>query len=301
MVYRNLFATVVTFPAPSSNYRGEASSNLSPIQTISIGGEQRAVMSGETLRNEKRKTLASYGLPCNRSRVFDAGQPAVHFESCPDPDKYCDDFIFGWLMAVKEAKEKELRNEGKLKHPLRRDSIFRVNMAVALNPFMNDTLLHQSPVHDKESPWQNSAKSALLLHQVSFTAFQYPFALLYSDCRAKKEWIKALLRAISEANGAAGNHARSYFDMSPASIVARLTPRLAAGYEMYGFTAPGSFPSISRLNESDLPADEFWIGGEVVRQMNPDEVARLKSLGANLFASPDRLMDSLSENFLGQG
>jgi len=299
MQYRNLFATVVTHAAPSANYRGESSSNLTPLQTISIGGEERAVIASEALRNGIRGMLPSYEIPCNRTRVLDAGQPAVSFKNYPNPDKFADDFIFGWLVAMKDEEAKKLRKEGQLTHPLRRDSIFRINMAVALSPFMNDTLLHQSPVHEN-SPWQNSKNSALLLQQVSLTAFQYPFALLYADCRPKKEWIKALLRAISEASGVAGNHARTYFDMSPASIIARLTPRLAAGYDLYGFDSPDSFLSLSRLNEDDLPADEFWIGGEVVRLMNREEADRLQSLGAHLFASPDRLMDDLSEHFLGQ-
>ena len=48
--------------------------------------------------------------------------------------------------------------------------------------------------------------------------------------------MKALLKAIGELNDVAGNHARSYFEMAPASIVVRLTPQLVAGYQTYCFT-----------------------------------------------------------------
>jgi CRISPR-associated protein Cst2 len=84
------------------------------------------------------------------------------------------------------------------------------------------------------SPWKNSAKSALLHREVAHTAYQYPFALAYSDCKAKPEWVKPLIDAISQLSDVAGGHARSYYEMAPSSVVARLTPNLVAGYNTYG-------------------------------------------------------------------
>jgi CRISPR-associated protein Cst2 len=74
------------------------------------------------------------------------------------------------------------------------------------------------------------------------TAFQYPFALNLDDCKPKPDWTKALLKAVGELNDVAGNHARSYYEMAPASVVVRLTKSLVAGYRTYGFEADPSRP-----------------------------------------------------------
>ena len=72
--------------------------------------------------------------------------------------------------------------------------------------------------------WQNATTSALLHRETAVTAFQYPFALNLDDFGfdsedsvTRKKWFISLLKAISELNGVAGNHARSYFEMAPAT------------------------------------------------------------------------------------
>ena len=59
----NLFATVLTYPAPSANYRGESEENRSVIQKITYGRFEYPIISPEAMRNALRETLASYGLP----------------------------------------------------------------------------------------------------------------------------------------------------------------------------------------------------------------------------------------------
>lgn len=310
--YKNLFATVLTYAAPSSNYRGEGEASRNVIQRIGKGGKEYAVVSPESIRNALREILADYGLPHNRTRLPDAGQPAVKFQELPDADKFVDDFLFGFLVA-KDEYVKQLKKKEK---PAKSDSVFRQNLAVATTPYRYDATLHQSPMFNKKfgSPWQNTDKESALLHrEVSLTAFQFPFALAYSDCKDKKQWVKALLEAISELNGVAGNHARSYFEMIPRSIVARLTPRLAAGFNTYGFNEFGEFPELSRIHSdedsklSDLPGNEFWVGGEVVRMMKNSEQTELQELyqnlkneGVQLYESPERLLSDLGEAFLNQ-
>ncbi len=95
----NLFATVLTYPAPSANYRGESEENRSVIQKITYGRFEYPIISPESMRNALRETLASYGLPRNRTRLNDEDQLAVKFADYPDPDKYADDFFFGYLVA----------------------------------------------------------------------------------------------------------------------------------------------------------------------------------------------------------
>ena len=54
----NLFATVLTYPAPSANYRGESEENRSVIQKITYGRFEYPIISPESIRNALRETLA---------------------------------------------------------------------------------------------------------------------------------------------------------------------------------------------------------------------------------------------------
>src|SRR5690606_16313281 len=65
----NLFATVLTYPAPSANYRGENELNRSVIQKVTDGRFDYAIISPEAMRNALREILAGYGLECNRRRL----------------------------------------------------------------------------------------------------------------------------------------------------------------------------------------------------------------------------------------
>jgi CRISPR-associated protein Cst2 len=182
--------------------------------------------------------------------------------------------------------------------PAKRDSVLRMNMAVALTPYRFDATFHQSPLNAGASTWKNSSTSALLHREVAHTAYQYPFALAGSDCKAKPEWIKALLAAIAQLSDVAGGHARSYYEMAPKSIVARLTPSLVAGYNTYGFDEQGSFTDLKRINEHDLPADEFWIGGELARNMDDAKKKELADAGVTFYDNPQTLLADLAEAFL---
>ena len=84
--------------------------------------------------------------------------------------------------------------------------------------------------------------------------------------------------------------------MAPASIVVRLTSAIVAGYDTYGFDEDGKFKELNRINENDLPADEFWLGGEIVRKM--DESQKAKINGAHLYDNPQKLIAALAEEFL---
>jgi CRISPR-associated protein Cst2 len=289
---KNLFATILTYPAPSSNYRGESEENRTVLQKIAKGNKEYTVISPESMRNALREILIKKELPCNRKRLHDQDQLAVEFKEFPNAEKFADDFIFGFMVADKVAIT---ANKGM---PPKRDSIFRMNLAVALTPYRFDAMFNQSPMNAGISTWKNSAKSALLHREVSHTAYQYPFALAYSDCKAKPEWVKPLIDAISQLSDVAGGHARSYFEMAPSSVVARLTPNLVAGYNTYGFNDRGEFPELDRIKDSDLPGNEFWLGGEIVRNMPPAQREYLTNQGVNLYENPQKMLTDLADNFL---
>src|SRR3954468_13691775 len=113
----NLFATVLTYPAPSANYRGESELNRSVIQKVTDGRFDYPIISPEAMRNALREILAGYKLPCNRERLHDEEQLAVKFLDYPDPVKYVDDFFFGYLVAAgnkeRAAIRKELKEAGR--------------------------------------------------------------------------------------------------------------------------------------------------------------------------------------------
>ncbi len=306
----NLFATVLTYPAPSANYRGESEENRSVIQKITYGRFEYPIISPESIRNALRETLAKLGLPRNRTRLTDEDQLAVKFADYPDPDKYADDFFFGYLVAASGKDRATIRTKikeaGRDESTFRfkRDSVFRMNLARGVEPYRNNAVFTQSPLTSADSPWQNAKTSALLHRETVLTAFQYPFALNLDDCKAKPEWTRALLKAIGELNDVAGNHARSYFEMAPASIVLRLTTQLVAGYDTYGFTSTGDFPEVVDgilHGDGDYPAGEFHIGGKIVKDMKPERIEELRSKGATLERDPRKVLAIAGEKAFPAG
>jgi CRISPR-associated protein Cst2 len=77
MTSKNMFATVLTYPAPSSNYRGESEDNRTMLQKITKGGKDYTIVSPEAMRNALREMLIKSGLPHNRSRLHNEEQLAV--------------------------------------------------------------------------------------------------------------------------------------------------------------------------------------------------------------------------------
>jgi CRISPR-associated protein Cst2 len=297
----NLFATVLTYPAPSANYRGESEENRTVIQKITYGRFEYPVISPEAIRNALREILATYGLECNRSRLDDEEQLAVKFKDYPNPETYADDFFFGYLVAASGADRKKIQDDLKKKgrpvdgFKFKRDSVFRMNLARAVEPYRNNAIFTQSPL-TKDSPWQNAKTSALLHRETSLTAFQYPFALNLEDCKGKADWTRALLRAIGELNDVAGNHARSYYEMAPASIVLRLSNQLVAGYDTYGFDAQGNYPeAIDGILQGDYPGEEFHLGGKIVKDMGPEKIKQLEAKKVTLHRDPRQLLASVSD------
>jgi CRISPR-associated protein Cst2 len=256
--------------------------------------------------------LYSYNLdnmPCNRKRLHDEDQLAVEFKDYPDHEKFADDFFMGWLIAATGKdrdnilKEIEKKGRDKNKFSFKRDSILRLNLAVSLKPYRHDSVFTQSP-QDKTAKdiksHTNTDNSQLLHRETSLTAFQYPFALNLEDCREKPEWTKSLLKAIGELNNVAGNHARSYFEMAPASIVIRLTPQLVAGYDTYGFRIQENekhdLPEIIEgIIKDDYPGSEFYLGGKIVKDLDETTFESLQKKGVHLDRNPQRLLETVGE------
>lgn len=308
----NLFATVLTKKQPCANYRGESELNRAVIQKVTDGRFDYPILSPESMRNALRETLNKYGLPCNRSRLNDEEQLAVRFEDYPDPDRYVDDYFFGYLVAVGNAERKEIKKLLQDKRSkaaadlfqFKRDSVLRMNLAKALEPYRHNAVFTQSPLDatPKEvKKHANATTSALLHRETVVSAFQYPFALSLDDCKAKPDWTRKLLQAIGELNDVAGNHARSYFEMAPESIIVRLTRSLVAGYQTYCFKPDGKLPDVLQdILDGYYPGAEFYVGGEIVKRgLNKEQINGLTDKSVTLDGDPQRLLTTVGDKFLG--
>jgi CRISPR-associated protein Cst2 len=210
----------------------------------------------------------------------------------------------GYLVAASGKDREKIRKEvNRADFTFKRDSVLRMNLAKALEPYRFNAVFTQSPLSTKDSAYKNAESSALLHRETAHTAFQYPFALNGEDCRRKPDWVKALLRAVGELANVAGNHARSYYEMAPASIVVRLTPQLVAGYKTYGFQPDGSFPEvvagILQDPTPDYQGGEFYLGGKIVKDMNAADAEKLTKRDVTLDRNPQRLLETVAAKFLG--
>ena len=202
-----------------------------------------------------------------------------------------------------DAQKKKLINS--LPMDFKRDAVFRSNLAVALEPYRHDTVFTQSP-QNVDSPWENAKNSQLLHREVTFTPFQYPFALNLNECNQQQEWTKKLLEAIGQLNGVAGNHARSYFEMAPASIVLRLTPSLVAGYNTYGFTIDEKsnhhqYPEVVEgILLNDYPGKEFFLGGKLVKDMDEGLKNELEGKGVTLKRNAQKLLAKVGSTMFAE-
>lgn len=313
----NLFATVLTKKQPCANYRGESELNRAVIQKVTDGRFDYPIFSPESMRNALREILRKYGLPSNRSRLHDEDQLAVKFVDYPDKDKYIDDYFFGYLVAAGSTDRKEIKKlltekRGKAaaeEFTFKRDSVLRMNLAKALEPYRHNAVFTQSPLDatPKEvKKHANATTSALLHRETVVSAFQYPFALSLNDCKSKPDWTRKLLQAIGELNDVAGNHARSYFEMAPESILVRLTNSLVAGYQTYCFkpeekVQKGEIPDVLQdILDGYYPGGEFYVGGEIVKRgLSKEQREGLEAKGVTLDGDPQRLLATVADRFLG--
>lgn len=181
-----------------------------------------------------------------------------------------------------------------------------MNLAKALEPYRHNAVFTQSPMASEGSAYKNAPTSALLHRETAVTAFQFPFALNLNDCKVKPDWTRKLLKAIGELNGVSGNHARSYYEMAPASIIVRLTECLVAGYETYGFKPDKdgryAFPEVVQgilHDPPDYPGGEFYLGGKIVKDMSDETIQKLRDRGMTLDRDPRRLLETIADKALG--
>jgi len=102
-----------------------------------------------------------------------------------------------------------------------------------------------------------------------------------------------------------GNQARSFFEFNPASIVVRLTDSLVSGFSQYPFTVDEQerpvLGIVRDLLNSDLPGAEFFIGGEVVKNLVAADVEALRAKGVTLLTSVPKLVGAVNGSLFVEG
>jgi CRISPR-associated protein Cst2 len=313
---RRLHINAMTGPGLASNYYGDGAANRQVLQKVTKDGQFYPTVGSGAIRAALREMLADYDVPLNRSRLpttLTNTQISVSFKDIPQPDKYADDFIFGYMLALKNTSFLDEALKAKkiqiAEYQTKRDSVLQVNTAVALNPYAFDVFLRQSS-QVGQAPWVKAKKagaskpdekenseetgrfnSALFNPEVVYTAFQYPIALDLSEAANNptwKRWLRTLVVCIAQMNGVGGNHTRSLYNFEPRSVVVRLTRRLAPGYDLYGFKEDGTFPSaVEPLAAGHMPGNEFYLGGHIIETLTPDQRQKLEDNKVHLLPTAE--------------
>lgn len=188
--------------------------------------------------------------------------------------------------------------------PSKRDSVLRMNLAVALHPYRFNATFHQSPLNAGASPWKNSGSSALLHREVAHTAYQYPFALNLGDCTANKHggaWTRSLLESIGELSNVAGGHARSLFEIAERRRAADAESRRRLWFPMASLPM-GPSPSLSTHVQGRPPGG--GVLGSVASSCGDLDGPRaaFTAKGVTLDDNPQRLLKRLADASLpGEG
>ncbi|MGK7897120.1 MAG: hypothetical protein AB4372_26775 [Xenococcus sp. (in: cyanobacteria)] len=88
--------------------------------------------------------------------------------------------------------------------------------------------------------------------------------------------------------------------MAPRTVIARLTSCRVPGYDTYGFNEEGDFKELNRLIDNELPGKDFWLGGEIVRNMTQEIKQKLTANEVTLKNNPETLLNEISQKFLAE-
>ena len=156
----NLFATVLTYPAPSANYRGESELNRSVIQKVTDGRFDYPIFSPESMRNALREILAGYGLAQQPRPAARRGATRRHSSpttptptSTPTTSSSATSSPLGQRPQEDSQGDREGRGKEAAKQfTFKRDSILRMNLAKGLEPYRHNAVFTQSPLAAAENP-----------------------------------------------------------------------------------------------------------------------------------------------------
>jgi CRISPR-associated protein Cst2 len=291
----NIHITSITYDGVAANNRGESLDSTIPLQTLRRGQSTHTVVSAAARRNALREHIGRT-YPVNRSRIDHGGAPAVSFADFPDPNKYADDYLFGYLVTVAGGGTVNTK-DGKVKVdevmpgiPSKRTSLLMTSPAVSVLPFAHDAILGQNP--EQRGAYQNTSTAGLTQAEAHYTAYMFHDRISGGDLDTASEdqvaWVRAALVALADHGGVGGNHSRALYDMTPASVAVRITPRLTPQWDSLGWSSPTEFTGLARATECGF-GDEVIVGGELAANV-PNGMTAYPSVEAALMAALQRAL-----------
>lgn len=276
----NLYAHALTGEVSFSNYTGKCEDNLTPLQCYEdMYGRRIPFVSSESLVNSIRDNSKKLGMPINRNRVKNAKSITVDYQESPNPEKYFDDFIRGFMTVEKGAASSSER------------ATLLVGKALGIIPGVEDgdfitKQLKQAPAKTINGGKEEAGMN--LLEKEFFNGrFQYEWQIpnvnnIYKD---KEKWLKALLESLY-AIQPSGGQSSNPCSFTPRTIVFRLTKDICHG-ETFTIIDDNYIHSelISYLedNQHKSVANEYYLSGEIVTHLiEKNKYDTLKSNGVNL-------------------
>lgn len=292
---KHLFGLVLTHHGTAANNRGETEGNITTLQKILWKGEVHTTVSAEAIRFAVRWLWQRSGEhKVNRLWNDELGRHKWQDAEFQKWKNYMDDDVLGF-MSARAAKEeggegdsgqqkgKQTRARGSID---KRRGRLEVTRAVSLTPFEGDITFNAASPGATPSASSTGRDPVPYGTELHATRYQYGFALTPEDL-ADKVRALAVIDAVAQLSGVAGNHNRFLYDFSPESVVFRWTDDFAPRI-LYGFDADASglicIPDIvSRVEAGDIDASELLIGGKIVSDLVAGSVKEtLLSKGAFL-------------------
>ena len=299
---QNLHGTVVTAQATFASYGGEKECSRSTIQTLEINDSLHSVISGVSIRNAMREKLEGEK---NRERINDGEKgPEVLYKSIPNPNKFPDDDLCGWLLlcASKEVKaEMEKENIS-----IKKLSPIRVNCGISHSRYNNEALLHQSPhtifVTKNGEKIENDKQASVLHQEALVTVMEYIFSINISDLNVHDNIYNLLRNGIINIGHVGGNSARYLYSFYPATILLCLTELSTPNYTQYAFSQKevGIDKIKYLILNGDFDGKKFFIGGDYVYRMDEKERKSLADKGVSLFNLSEQAVEEVCKRIKEQ-
>jgi len=273
----HVYATVVTPEGVASNNKGESEGNTGCLQKITVKtGEstckELVINSSPAIKFAIREDFTEKGLSVNRTYNketddFEYKDDARVSWNEKDKGKYVDDDVLGF-MVTKERESKDKKGTC-----AKRKGALDMCRALSLSEFEGDRVFGAKAGSKSDTSLHNS--------EVCYTRFQYTSGMT-PESLARKENATESIDSIICLNHVGGNHSKDYYDMSPESIIFRMThdpaPRIMNIYRT-GEDGEVTAPNLVRLIKSgDVKASEIYIGGPLA---NDDDIKSIE--GIHLF------------------
>lgn len=272
---KHLFGIVVTGHGTAANNRAETEGNITTLQKVLWNGQVHTTVSAEAIRFAIRWYWQRAIGEADLNRVWKDGEnKPAHDWKDHDFQKWqdhIDDDVLGFMSAeAAKAETNAVEESGKTGRQrgttIVRRSRLEVTRAISLTPFAGDITFNAASVGATPSASSTGKDPVPYGTEVHATRYQYGFTLTPEDLADKARAI-AVVDAIVNLSGVAGNHARFLFDFSPDTVVFRWTddfsPRMLYTFEPDENNAIRLQVLVDRIEGGDIEPAEVVVGGSI--------------------------------------